>query len=153
MGVFKHSNELKLCVSAKRMYRAMVTETHTIPLPPAIKSSELLHGDGGAGSIRKTNLADGSHLKEIIEALDNDNYASKHTVTEGALLGDKMESIHYEQKFEDTKEGCVAKIVNEYHTNGDAHLSDEEIKTTAEQALSFYKLTEEFLLAHPELCA
>ncbi|GER40494.1 pathogenesis-related protein [Striga asiatica] len=153
MGLFKHTNELKLRVSAKRMYEAMVTETHTIPLPPAIKSSELLHGDGGAGSIRKTNLADGSHLKERIEALDNDKYASKHTVTEGAMLGEKLESIHYEQKFEDTKEGCVVKIVNEYHTKGDAHLSDEEIKAVTEQALAFYKLTEEFLLAHPQLCA
>ncbi|KAK6122795.1 hypothetical protein DH2020_043457 [Rehmannia glutinosa] len=154
MGITKHIQELKLRVSAKRMFKALVTESHSIPLPDAIKSIEILHGDGSAGTIRKTNLADGSYVKIRIEAVDIDNQVSKYTVIEGPMLGNKIESIHYEQKFEDSSDGgCVAKIVSEYHTKGDIQLKEEEVKAINDQALGFYTLSEEYLHANPNVCA
>ncbi|KAL3654926.1 hypothetical protein CASFOL_000712 [Castilleja foliolosa] len=46
MGIFKHTQELKLRVAAKRMFKALVTDIDNIPLPAAIKSIDTLQGDG-----------------------------------------------------------------------------------------------------------
>ncbi|KAL2242585.1 UNVERIFIED_CONTAM: putative intracellular pathogenesis-related protein T1 [Sesamum indicum] len=64
MAVIKYPQEIKVGVSPKRMFKAMVTESYTILpkiMPVAIKSIELLHGDGGAGTIRQTNFPDGQY--------------------------------------------------------------------------------------------
>ncbi|KAL3634429.1 hypothetical protein CASFOL_021483 [Castilleja foliolosa] len=155
MGIIKHIQELKLRVAAKRMFKALVTDMDSIPLPAAITSIDILPGDGKrAGTLRKTNFADGGYVKHEIEVVDTENCVSKHTLIEGPMIGDKIESIHYESKFEHSSDGgCVAKIACEYHTKGDIQLSDEEIKSTGEHVLAFFKLTEEYLLAHPDVCA
>ncbi|KAK6122764.1 hypothetical protein DH2020_043502 [Rehmannia glutinosa] len=153
MGITKHTQEIKLRVSAKRLFKALVTESHIISLPNAIKNVEILHGDGGAGTIRQTNLVNGSYLKHRIEALDIDNRVSKYTLIEGPLLGDKLESIYYEQEFEDSSDGgCIAKIVSEYHTKGDIQLKEEDIKAMNDKVVPFYTLTEDYLLANPDVC-
>lgn len=62
MAITKDTHEIKLGVSAKRIFKALVTEPYTnLPkiLPHVVKSVELLHGDGGAGTIKQTNFADG----------------------------------------------------------------------------------------------
>ncbi|GFP87789.1 pathogenesis-related protein sth-2 [Phtheirospermum japonicum] len=158
MGIFKHTQEVKLRVAAKSMFKALVTDMDSIPLPAAIKSIDTLQGDGtSTGTIRRTNFADdvtGGYVKHKIEVVDTENYVSKHTLIEGPMIGDKIESIHYDSKFEHSSDGgCVAKIASEYHTKGDIQLNDEEIKATGDQVLVFYKLTEEYLLAHPDVCA
>ncbi|KAL3628577.1 hypothetical protein CASFOL_027623 [Castilleja foliolosa] len=135
------------------MFKALVSDIDNTPLPAIITSIDKVQEDG-SGTIRKTNFADGGCVKHKIEVVDTENYVSKHTVIEGPLIGDKIESIHYEQKFEHSNYGgCVAKIASEYHTKGDIQLNDEEIKATGDQILVFYKLTEEHLLAHPDICA
>ncbi|KAI3459573.1 hypothetical protein Pfo_016236 [Paulownia fortunei] len=159
MAITKYTQEIKLRVPAKRMFKALVTESYTmLPkiMPNAVKSIEKLQGDGGSGTIRQTNFADGapySYVKHKIDALDTENYVSKYTLIEGPVLGDKIESISYDQKFEDSSDGgCITKIVSEYHTKGDIQLKEEDIKTGKDQALSFYTLTEEYLLANPDVC-
>ncbi|KAL3642523.1 hypothetical protein CASFOL_013338 [Castilleja foliolosa] len=154
MGIFKHTQELKLRVAAKRMFKALVTDIDSIPLPASIKSIDTLEGDGKSSTtIRQTNFADGGYVKHKIEVVDTENYVSKHTLIEGPMIGDKIESIQYDQKFEHSSDGgCVAKITSEYHTKGDIELNEEEVKATGDQVLVFYKLTEEYLLAHPDVC-
>ncbi|KAI3459568.1 hypothetical protein Pfo_016231 [Paulownia fortunei] len=160
MAVIKYPQEIKLRVSPKKMFKAMVTESYTVLpkiMPIAIKSIELLQGDGGAGTIRQTNFPDGApfpYVKHRIDALDTENCVSKYTLIEGAVLGDKLESVYYEVKFEDSSDGgCIVKIMSEYHTKGDAELKEEDIKAGKEQATGFYTVAEEYLLAHPNVCA
>ncbi|KAL0366836.1 UNVERIFIED_CONTAM: Major allergen Pru ar 1 [Sesamum radiatum] len=160
MAVIKYPQEIKVGVSPKRMFKAMVTESYTILpkiMPVAIKSIELLHGDGGAGTIRQTNFPDGApfpYVKHRIDALDTENYVSKYTLIEGAVLGDKLESVYYEAKFEDSGDGgCIVKIISEYRTKGDAEIKEEDIKAGKDQATGFYTLAEQYLLAHPHVCA
>ncbi|KAI3459569.1 hypothetical protein Pfo_016232 [Paulownia fortunei] len=159
MAITKYTQEIKLRVSAKRMYKALVTESYTILpklMPNVVNSIEKLQGDGGAGTIRQTNFAEGTpykYVKHRIDALDTENYVSKYTLIEGPVLGDKIESISYDQKFEDSSDGgCITKIVSEYHTKGDIQLKEEDIKAGKEQSISFYTLTEEYLLANPDVC-
>ncbi|KAK6122763.1 hypothetical protein DH2020_043501 [Rehmannia glutinosa] len=156
MGITKYTQEIKLRVPAKRMFKAMVTESYTILpkiIPNAIKSSDLLQGDGGVGTIRQTNFPD-AYVKHRIDALDTENCVSKYTLIEGPMLGDPLESVYYNQKFEDTSDGgCIFKTVSEYYTKGDAVFKQDDIKNGNDQAIGFYTLTEEYLLANPDVCA
>ncbi|KAI3473513.1 hypothetical protein Pfo_031619, partial [Paulownia fortunei] len=117
-----------------------------------------VEGDGvSAGCIRQTNFADGAHFKYVkhrIDAIDTENYVCKYSLVEGEVLGDKLENICYEIKFEASEDGgCVIKLTSEYHTKGDIELNDEEIKAGKEQALVLYKACEEYLHANPDVCA
>ncbi|KAL3626496.1 hypothetical protein CASFOL_030045 [Castilleja foliolosa] len=83
-----------------------------------IKSIVLLHGNGGPGTIMQTNFHDvaGEPVKSAkhkIDALDIEKGNSKYTIIEGAWLGDKIESIVYEVKFEELGNGgCLIKITS-----------------------------------------
>ncbi|PIM98113.1 hypothetical protein CDL12_29409 [Handroanthus impetiginosus] len=160
MAVTKFTQEIKVKVSSKRLFKAFATDPYTVLpkiLPNFIKSVEIIHGDGGAGTIRQTNFADGaphSYMKHKIEHLDAENHVAKYSLIEGAVLGDKIEKISYDQKYEDTSDGgCVIKIVGEYHTKGNFQVTEEDIKAGKDEALQTVKHVEEILLAHPDICA
>ncbi|KAJ0092894.1 hypothetical protein Patl1_24962 [Pistacia atlantica] len=72
----------------------------------AIKSAELIEGDGGAGSIRKVNLVeDDSYMKQKVDALDKENFVHCYTIFEGDMLANKFEKISYETKWESSPDG------------------------------------------------
>ncbi|CAI9776045.1 unnamed protein product [Fraxinus pennsylvanica] len=156
MGVFKFIQELKAHASHKRLFKAVMIENAEV-LPkasPLIKSIETVQGDGGVGSIKKTNFSDGKCMKNRIDHLDPVNCVGKLTLVEGDVLGDKIESISYELKFEDSKDGgCVIKIIAEYHTKGDVVLKEEDVKESKEQSAGLYKAYAEYLNANPHVCA
>lgn len=59
----KFTEEIEIQVSAKRLFKAMVTESYTnLPkvIPNAIKCRAILQGDGGPGTIRRTSFCDGN---------------------------------------------------------------------------------------------
>lgn len=93
------------------------------------------------------------YLKHKIDALDTQNYLCKYTLIEGGVLGDKLESISYEVKFEATGEGSVCKMTSHYHTKGDIELKEEDIKEGKDKAFGLYKTVEECLLANPDVYA
>ncbi|GFP83431.1 major allergen pru ar 1 [Phtheirospermum japonicum] len=142
------------------MFKAMVTESHTLLpkiIPNAIKSIDLLHGDVGVGAIWQTNLPDGAPVpcaKHRIDGLDTEKGTSKYTMIEGGWLGDKIESIVYDVKFEEVGDGgCLIKITSEYHTKGDAILKDDDIKESIDHTKGFYIAADEYLIANPDVCA
>ncbi|KAL2463504.1 Major allergen Pru ar 1 [Forsythia ovata] len=155
MGVFSFVHELKTHVSPKRLFKALITDPHEVlpKVSPTIKSVETVQGDGGVGSIKKTNFSDDSPLKTLknrVDFIDTVNYVSKFTLIEGDALDDKVEKICYELKFEDSKDGgCVLKIKSDYHTKGDVVLKEEDIKAGQDHALGLYKACAEYLVAHP----
>lgn len=98
----------------------------------------------------------GSHfkyLKQKIDALDVDNFVCKYTLIEGDVLGDKLESISSEVKFEASGSGSVCKMTSHYHTKGDFVLKEEEIKAGKDKAIGLYKVVEEHLLSNPNVYA
>ncbi|KAL2469596.1 major allergen Pru ar 1-like [Abeliophyllum distichum] len=95
-----------------------------------------------------------SILTVKVDFLDPENYVSKFTLVEGDALGDQIESIVYEVKFEDSKDGgCVVKIATEYHTKGDVVLKEEDINAGKDQAMGIYKACADYLIANPHVCA
>ncbi|KAF7849543.1 hypothetical protein BT93_L0646 [Corymbia citriodora subsp. variegata] len=160
MGVTTFTQEFTTPIAPSRMFKALILDSHNlIPkiAPQGIKSIEFIEGDGGVGSIKQTNFADGGHLKCLkhkIDALDSDNLICKYTLIEGDVIFDKIESVVYEVKFEASSNGgCICKMSSEYHTKASVELKEEDIKQGKEKAMGLYKVVEEYLSANPDVYA
>ncbi|XP_022749048.1 major allergen Pru ar 1-like [Durio zibethinus] len=160
MGITSFTQEFTCPIDAARMFKALIIESNTlIPklLPQFIKSVDVIHGDGGAGSIEQVNFTEASHFKYVkhrIDELDRDNLMCKYTMIEGDALGDKLESIAYEVKFEAISDGgCICKMTSNYHTIGEFEIKEEEIKAGKDKAIGIYKVVETYLLENPTIYA
>lgn len=86
--------------------------------------------------------------------VDEKNLVSKYSLVEGDVLGDKLESITYEVKFEASGNGgCVCKTTSEYHTKGDHVVTEEEHNVGKEKAIDLLKAVEAYLVANPSVYA
>jgi hypothetical protein len=62
MGVASYTQEFTCPISPARMFKALILDSNNlIPklLPQIVKSVDLIHGDGGAGSIEQVNFTEG----------------------------------------------------------------------------------------------
>lgn len=160
MGVTSFTQEFECEVPAARMFNALIVDSHNlIPklMPQGIKSVDLVQGDGGAGTIKQINFAEGTHskyMKHRIDVLDKENFLCKYTLIEGDKMMEILEFITYEVKFENSPDGkCICKTTSEYHTSGDFEIKEEEIKAGKERALQMYKVVEAYLLENPSAYA
>ncbi|XP_044497875.1 major allergen Pru ar 1-like [Mangifera indica] len=157
MGVFTYTDEYISSIPPARLFKALIVDSHNlIPklMPLAVKSIEITEGDGGAGSIRQINFAEGSKVKCIknrIDELDPENCSYKYSLIEGDGLMDKLDKITYDVKFEPTPDGgSKNKMSSTYYTKGDIVLTEDEIKEGKEKALGMYKIVEAYLLQNPD---
>ncbi|TQD71202.1 hypothetical protein C1H46_043269 [Malus baccata] len=63
MGVFTYETEYAFVIPPARLYNAFVLDAdNLIPkiAPQAIKTAEILEGDGGVGTIKKIGFGEGS---------------------------------------------------------------------------------------------
>ncbi|CAK9185818.1 unnamed protein product [Ilex paraguariensis] len=159
MGVFTTTEEYTSAVAPARMFKALVVDSHIlIPklVPQSIKSVDFVHGNGGIGSIKQTVFPEGSHLKFLkhrIDALDEANYHCQYTLIEGDILGDILEKVVYEVKFESSSGGCVCKTTSHYHTKEGVELKEDEIKAGKDKATGMLKVVEDYLLTNPDIYA
>ncbi|XP_039155348.1 major allergen Pru ar 1-like isoform X2 [Eucalyptus grandis] len=159
MGVITYSQEFKSAIAPSRMFKALIVDSHiVIPkiVPEGIKSVEFIEGDGGAGSIKKTNFAESSpikYTKHKIDALDVENCYCKYTLIESGIQFDKIDFVVYEVKFIVADGGCVCKMTSEYHAKEGCELKEDDIKQGKEKAMGLVKTVEEYLLANPDVCA
>ncbi|XP_051129899.1 pathogenesis-related protein STH-2-like [Andrographis paniculata] len=159
MGIKTFFHELKTKVSPSRLFKATITDAHDIlpkACPDAIKSLEVVEGGSlVSGHTVKTIFA-GPHMKHAktkFEHIDPVNYTCKNTWYEGDGLGDKVEKISYDIKFEASDDGgCVVKMKSDYHTKGDYDLTDDEINDFKEQVFGLYKTCEVYLIDNPHAC-
>ncbi|KAE8685764.1 Major allergen Pru av 1 [Hibiscus syriacus] len=116
--------------------------------PHAIKSVEVLEGDGGPGTIKKINFADGigfNYVKNKIHKLDKESRSYSDCVIEGDALNNKLEKISDENKFDPAPNGgTIIKITTKFHTVGDSEITEEEMKKVIESRAQVYKAVEEF---------
>uniref|UniRef100_A0A5B7B3B5 Putative major allergen Pru ar 1 n=1 Tax=Davidia involucrata TaxID=16924 RepID=A0A5B7B3B5_DAVIN len=157
MGVVSFTEEFTSPIPAPRLFKALILDAdNLIPkiAPQAIKSVELIEGNGGPGSIKQMNFAQGSHFKYVkhrIDALDKDNMTYAYTLIEGDALMDKLESISYEIKLESSPDGgCIGKNTSKYHTKPGIEIKEEDIKSGKEKAAGVFKAVEAYLLANPD---
>ena len=97
-----------------------------------------------AGSVHK-------FVKQRVDAIDKENFTYSYTIIEGDALTDVFESISYHIKIVATPDGgSVCKNRSSYTTKGDAHVSDEEIKTGKDKASGILKKVEAYILENPD---
>lgn len=95
-----------------------------------------------------------NYVKHRIDELDKENLVCKYTMIEGDALGDKLESISYEVKFEAAGDGgCKCLMTSKYNTIGNIEIKEEEIKAGKDSAIGIYKVVEAYLLENPEVYA
>ncbi|XP_019180352.1 PREDICTED: major allergen Pru ar 1-like [Ipomoea nil] len=160
MSVIAFTEEHTSPVAPSRIFKASIIDSHNlIPklMPQAIKSIQILQGDGGAGTIKQINFPEGSSFKSIkyqIDELNEETFTYKYTLVEGDALIDKLDKITYEVQFEKTPQGgSVSKVTSKYYTQGSFNLNEEGIMAGKEKVMGMYKAVEAFLLQNPEAYA
>ncbi|XP_030519923.1 major strawberry allergen Fra a 1-3-like [Rhodamnia argentea] len=159
MGVITYSLEITSSIAPSRIFKALVLESHNVLpkiVPEGIKSVEFIEGDGGVGSIKKTNFAESSpikYMKHKVEALDADSLYCKYTMIESDIKFDKIDFVVEEVKFVAAGSRSVCKMTSEYHVKEGCELKEEEIKKGKDKAMGLYKAVEEYLVANPDDCA
>ncbi|KAM7466905.1 hypothetical protein LguiB_014467 [Lonicera macranthoides] len=157
MAVITFTDEHSSPIALSRIFKASIIDSHNlIPklLPQAIKSIDIIEGDGGTGSIKQINFAQGgnvSFLKHKIDELNEKTFTYNYTLIEGEGLTDKIEKISYKIKFESTPDGgTLSKMTTNVYSKGDFELKEEEIKAGKDKVLGMYKVVEAYLLQNPD---
>ncbi|KAL3351170.1 hypothetical protein AABB24_019663, partial [Solanum stoloniferum] len=157
MGVITCETNTISSIPPAKLFKASVLDADIlIPkiLPQAIKNVEILHGDGGVGTIKLITFGDGSqfkNMKQRVDGVDKENYTYNYTIIEGDALMDVLESISYKIKIEPYENGgSICKNTSTYHTKGDVQIKEEDIKAGKEKAIGLFKAIEAYLLANPD---
>ncbi|XP_073127980.1 major allergen Pru ar 1-like [Henckelia pumila] len=160
MGVTKINQEFASPIAPGRLFNALILDSNTLLpklLPQSIKNVETLQGDGGAGSIEQVNFTESSHFKYVkhrIDEVNKEKLTCKYSMIEGDALGDKLDRIAYDIKFESSNDGgCVCKMSSEYHVAEGHEIKEEEIRAGKESAKGIYKVIEAYLLQNPHAYA
>ncbi|KAL5554204.1 hypothetical protein UlMin_041605 [Ulmus minor] len=157
MGVFTYESEFTSTIPPARLFKAFVLDAdNLIPkiAPQAIKSAEIIEGNGGPGTIKKITFGEGSqfnYVKHQVEGIDKDNFTYRYCLIEGDALSDKIEKISYETKLVASADGgSIIKNTSKYHTVGDVEIKEEHVKEGKEKASGLFKLIEGYLHANPD---
>lgn len=94
------------------------------------------------------------YMKHKIHEIDEKNLVSKYSLVEGEVLGDKLESVAYDVKYEACGNGgSICKASNVYHCKGNHVFSEEEHKECEKGGMEIFKAVEAYLLANPAVYA
>ncbi|KAF2289128.1 hypothetical protein P3X46_005906 [Hevea brasiliensis] len=157
MGVVTFERKITTSITPARIFKVLVLEADdAIPkiLPQVVKSVEILEGDGGPGTIKKTNFAEGSESKFIktkIEVMDKDNLTHCYSVIGGDQWNDVLEKISYETIVVAAPDGgSIIKTSSKYYPKENYEIIQDQVKAGAQKALEFFKAVEAYLLANPD---
>ncbi|KAL5983635.1 hypothetical protein ACLOJK_017725 [Asimina triloba] len=148
-----YSFEFTSPVSAARLFKASVLDiTNLAPkiMPEVVASASILQGNGGVGSIKQFKFTDAlpyTHVNERVDSLDKENFDFKYTVTDGADVGTKLDSVVYHVKFVPAGHGCVCKLTAEYHPKAGVEYPEEALNAAKEGVQGMYKSVEAHLLS------
>ncbi|KAH1046300.1 hypothetical protein J1N35_037084 [Gossypium stocksii] len=158
MGVFSYDHETTSPVAPARLFKAFTVEAPKVwpaAAPNAVKSIEV-EANPSSGSIVKINFVEGfpfQYMKHQIGGHDENNFSYSYSLIEGGPLGDKLEKISYENKFEAAAGGgSICKSSMKFYTVGDNVITEDEIKARIKGSETVYKPIEAYLLANPEAC-
>ncbi|XP_009590430.1 major allergen Pru ar 1-like [Nicotiana tomentosiformis] len=156
MGIVTITDEFTSPISAPRMFKASIVDgDNLLPkiAPQVFKNIETIQGDGGPGTIKQMNFAEGSEIKFVkhrVDAIDKEKMTYAYTLIEGDTLMDKIDSISYEINLESMPDGgCKGKNTSKYNTKPGVEIKEEEIKAGKEMAAGIVKAVEAYLLANP----
>ncbi|TYJ45482.1 hypothetical protein E1A91_A02G059500v1 [Gossypium mustelinum] len=150
MGVFAKEAEVSTPLPPAKAFKAFAVDLDTLMpkvAPQAIKSVELLQGDGGPGTIKKNTFAEGygfTYAKHRVDVLDKDNLLYTYVVIESDFFNNVVEKISYETNI---------KITTTFYTIGDIQITPDlmlQIKEASEKLALVLKAIENYVLANPD---
>ncbi|GFP83421.1 major allergen pru ar 1 [Phtheirospermum japonicum] len=157
MATFSYDMENTSSIPAAKMFKTAVIDLDSlIPkiMPQAIKSVEILEGDGGVGTVKIIHFGEGSPFKNVkqrVDAIDTENLSYTYSIIGGDALGCVLESITNHTKIVPTEDGgCVCKNTSTYRSKDGVELDQEKIKAGKDRALMMFKAIEAYLLANPD---
>ncbi|GER52225.1 major pollen allergen Aln g 1 [Striga asiatica] len=157
MGAFTYETSIVSQIPAAKMFNAGVVNADTlIPkiMPEAIKSVEILEGDGGVGTIKVIHFGENGPFKSVgkrVDAIDSDNLRYGYSIIGGDALGGMLESITYRVEVVPKEDGgCICKVTGTYHGKEGVEVDEEKIKVGENKAVMMFKAIEGYLLANPE---
>ncbi|CAL5337927.1 hypothetical protein CsSME_00021264 [Camellia sinensis var. sinensis] len=160
MGVVTFTNEYTCPIPPTRAFKALILNgDNLIPklMPQAFKSIELIQGDGGVGSIKQINFAEGGPFKSVKHRVDEVNEEAckyNYTLIEGDVLMDKFEKICYEIELVASPDGgSITKSTTKYYPLGNYVINEEELKVGMENAGGMFKVVEDYLIQNPNVYA
>ncbi|CAN1247478.1 Major allergen Pyr c 1 [Linum perenne] len=142
MGVITSETEISTRVPATRLFKTFVVDGDTIIpkiAPHAFKSFEILHGNGGPGTIKKIQFGEGGL-----------QFFYQYSVIEGDILPDLFDKITNEVKFLEDGSGSIIKTSRTYYTKDDIVVKGELIKDGDDKVFCLFKAIEAYLLENPE---
>ncbi|KAG9459527.1 hypothetical protein H6P81_004035 [Aristolochia fimbriata] len=149
----------KACVSAHALARLWnaSNDTHKLVpklIPHQVSHIDVLEGNGGVGTVLQFNFGQDlkhlSHVKNRIEAIDDENHVMKFRVLEGKDIGTLLKSCVFEVKMEETRQGGTKTTVKmDYDTVGDTPLSKEHAESMVDGVLGQTMAIEAHLHANP----
>nr|P13239.1 RecName: Full=Disease resistance response protein Pi176 [Pisum sativum]AAA33661.1 disease resistance response protein [Pisum sativum] len=157
MGVFNVEDEITSVVAPAILYKALVTDADTLTpkVIDAIKSIEIVEGNGGAGTIKKLTFVEDGETKHVlhkVELVDVANLAYNYSIVGGVGFPDTVEKISFEAKLSaGPNGGSIAKLSVKYYTKGDAAApTEEQLKSDKAKGDGLFKALERYCLAHPD---
>ncbi|KAI8009467.1 Major strawberry allergen Fra a 1.06 [Camellia lanceoleosa] len=160
MGVVTFTDEYASPIPPARAFKALILNgDNLIPklMPQAFKSIELIQGDGGAGSIKQINFAEGGPFKFVKHRVDEVNeeaYKYNYTLIEGDVLMGKFEKICYEIELVASADGgSITKSTTKYYPLGNYVINEEELKAGMDKAGGMFKAVEDYLIQNPNAYA
>ncbi|KAF2313853.1 hypothetical protein GH714_018332 [Hevea brasiliensis] len=125
-----------------------------ITLEKVVKNVEIIEGNGGPGTIKKTSFAEGREVKYIktqIDATDKDNFTHCYSAIGGDPWMDALEKVSYEIKMVSSSDGgSIIKTTTKYYPKENGEINEDQIKIGAEKGLALFKAVEAYLLANPD---
>lgn len=157
MGLITFENEFSVAVPPAKLFKVYCLETDTlIPkiLPQSIKSSEIIEGNGGPGTIRKVTFVEGkglTYVKQKIETIDEENFAYSFSLIESNVWMEGVEKVIFEHKFVPTPEGgSICKRTSKYYIKDGAEIKEDQIKKDGKKTEGLFKAVEAYFLANPD---
>ncbi|KAJ6989389.1 major allergen Pru ar 1-like [Populus alba x Populus x berolinensis] len=154
MGLITFENEFSVAVPPAKLFKVYCLETDTlIPkiLPQSIKSSEIIEGNGGPGTIRKVTFVEGNYVKQKIETIDEDNFAYSFSLIESNVWMEGVEKVIFEHTFVPTPEGgSICKRTSKYYIKDGAEIKEDQIKKDGKKTEGLFKAVEAYFLANPD---
>ncbi|GJU14447.1 root allergen protein-like protein [Tanacetum coccineum] len=115
---------------------------------------DLIKGDGGVGSIKRTTYGDAvpfTSAKYKIDAIDARNFSATYTVFEGDALMGLDSATHHFKLVPSADGGAVFKDSVVFKGKGDAKPTEETLNQFKELFKNTFKAQEAYAIAHPEV--